>query len=438
MLIYDFIITIIVNGDNIMARILSISDSITKPSGFANVMRNILFRLAYLDHEIYHLGLQNTDGLKLYDYQFEDLGKTGKYIQNLPTYGHSGNFGKPEFPKHFREVQPDIVLTLMDLFMCQWLVEEKKKYNFIWICYLPIDGEPLPKYWETILPHIDIVVAMSQYGERLLNESGYSCVYIPHGVNPHIYKPDEKRKKEFREKYKIDENKFIYLFVNRNQHRKNIPDLVDAYKKVAADKEDTYLYLHCSMTDDIGWNIPVLLRQKKIINKCAYTINLNPELGASIDKLIDIYNMADVLVSTTTGEGFGLTTLEAMACGLPTIITDYTTSEELLGDDCGIRVPVDRYIRLPDKIRGVYAGYPNVDKFADAMNTYYYDRDLVKTHGKNAREASLMYDWDDIVPIWNAIITATLRGRIEEVKEYGEKINIKRLEIYEHENKGGI
>lgn len=411
-----------------MARIMSITDSITKPSGFGNVIRNILFRLARLDHEVYHLGLQNTDGLKLYDYQFDDQARTGKYIVNLPTYGSSAGFGKPEFEKHFLEVRPDIVLTVMDLYMCQWLMQYKKKYNFIWICYLPIDGEPLPEYWSMVLPHIDLIVAMSEYGERLLNEAGYRCAMVPHGVSD-LFEPDAKRGAKFRDKFSIPDDFTIYLFLNRNQHRKNIPDLVDAYTMFSADKFDTYLYFHCAMKEDIGWNIPVYLRSKKVSSKCAYTTGVNPELGVDLSTLIDIYNIADVFVSTTTGEGFGLTTLEAMACAKPVIITDYTTSEELIGDNCGIRIPVDRMVRLPDKTRGVYAGYPDVNKFAEAMQFYYDNVDIRIQHGLNGRKKSQLYRWDDLVPIWHALIHAMMKGRVTTIRDALDSANLKKLEV---------
>lgn len=373
--------------------------------------------------------MQNTDGLKIYDYQFNDLGKTGKYITNLETFGSSAGLGKPEFEKHFKNVGPDIVFTLMDLHMCQWLVEFKRHYNFIWICYLPLDGEPIPDYWSSVLPHIDLVVAMSQYGERVLSEAGFACAYVPHGVNTDIFKPYPERGKKFRERFKIPDDFTIFLFLNRNQHRKNIPDLVDAYSIFAADKFDTYLYFHCQLAEEMGWNIPILLRAKKVINKCAYTTEVNAEIGVSIDDLIDIYNMADVLVSTTTGEGFGLTTLEAMSCGKPVIITDYTTSEELIGDDAGIRVPVDRYIRLPDRTRGVYAGYPSVEKFVEAMQFYYDNKDEMLKAGEIARKRALMYNWDEIVPIWHALITALIRDRSENLKKMIYSTNVRTLEV---------
>ena len=286
----------------------------------------------------------------------------------------------------------------------------------------------MPGYWHQILPHIDLIVVMSKWAEKVINNEGYSCAYVPHGVNTEIFSPQPERGLAFRAKHNIPEDYMIYLFMNRNQHRKNVPDLVDAYKIFAANKHDTFLYFHCCLKEDMGWNIPILLKQAKIINKCAYTTGINPEIGASLDAVVDIYNAADVMVSTTTGEGFGLTTIEALSCGKPVIITDYTTSEELVKGH-GQLIPVDRYVRLIDRTRGVLAGYPDVKKFAEAMDLYYYDRELLRRDGENARKFALGYSWDNIVPIWHALIIALQRQKVGEIRTMIDKINVKKLEV---------
>ncbi|NCQ29488.1 MAG: glycosyltransferase family 4 protein, partial [Armatimonadetes bacterium] len=43
-----------------------------------------------------------------------------------------------------------------------------------------------------------------------------------------------------------------------------------------------------------------------------------------------IYNLFDVMVLPTMGEGFGLQFLEAMACGIPVVATDCSAVTELL------------------------------------------------------------------------------------------------------------
>jgi hypothetical protein len=56
------------------------------------------------------------------------------------------------------------------------------------------------------------------------------------------------------------------------------------------------------------------------------------EENMSPKQLNELYNMAHVGVSATGGEGFGLTTLECVAAGVPMVIGNHSTSAEILGE----------------------------------------------------------------------------------------------------------
>jgi glycosyltransferase involved in cell wall biosynthesis len=44
-----------------------------------------------------------------------------------------------------------------------------------------------------------------------------------------------------------------------------------------------------------------------------------------------IYSAMDVLLNPAMGEGFGITVLEAQACGTPAIVTDFSAMTEVCG-----------------------------------------------------------------------------------------------------------
>ncbi len=48
--------------------------------------------------------------------------------------------------------------------------------------------------------------------------------------------------------------------------------------------------------------------------------------------LIQIYNAADILIAPSLHEGFGITLLEAMACGTPVITSNVSAMPEVVGD----------------------------------------------------------------------------------------------------------
>lgn len=57
--------------------------------------------------------------------------------------------------------------------------------------------------------------------------------------------------------------------------------------------------------------------------------------------LVQIYNAADILLSPSLYEGFGMTILEAMACGTPVITSNVTSLPEVAGDAAVLVDPTD-------------------------------------------------------------------------------------------------
>jgi glycosyltransferase involved in cell wall biosynthesis len=76
----------------------------------------------------------------------------------------------------------------------------------------------------------------------------------------------------------------------------------------------------------------------------AYFINGH---GATAEaELHKYYNAADLLLSTSLGEGWGLSTTEALACGTPVAIPNHTSCREIM-DQLDLYGMGDRFVRLP-------------------------------------------------------------------------------------------
>jgi glycosyltransferase involved in cell wall biosynthesis len=58
----------------------------------------------------------------------------------------------------------------------------------------------------------------------------------------------------------------------------------------------------------------------------------------NIEELVELYSASDVYVSCSLEETFGLTTVEAMACGVPVVVFNATTSPELVTPETGFVV----------------------------------------------------------------------------------------------------
>lgn len=58
----------------------------------------------------------------------------------------------------------------------------------------------------------------------------------------------------------------------------------------------------------------------------------------NVEELVEFYSMADVVLNLSYQESFGLTTVEGMACGTPSIVYNATASPELVSQETGIIV----------------------------------------------------------------------------------------------------
>jgi D-inositol-3-phosphate glycosyltransferase len=87
------------------------------------------------------------------------------------------------------------------------------------------------------------------------------------------------------------------------------------------------LYLHVCPTGDVGYGIDQLA---KYYNLKGRVILAQPGVyhGSTDDEMALTYRAANVGISTTQGEGWGLTTMEGMACGLPQIVPDWSALGE--------------------------------------------------------------------------------------------------------------
>jgi glycosyltransferase involved in cell wall biosynthesis len=102
--------------------------------------------------------------------------------------------------------------------------------------------------------------------------------------------------------------------------------------------------------------------------RCAGVNLLPPQPKAMLRQL---YWRHDVLVLPSLGDSFGFVAMEAMACGLPVIVSEH----------CGVPVP-DASWRVP---------VMNADAIAERLQLYARDRALCRAHGRIAAEFAASY-----------------------------------------------
>jgi len=132
------------------------------------------------------------------------------------------------------------------------------------------------------------------------------------------------------------------LHVGRIMPRKNIGVLIEAFDLVAARFED----LHLVLTGGTGHDSAEILQK---IKASPYRERIHLAGWVSDKELGAIYAGAEVLVFPSRHEGFGLPTVEAMACGTPVIASPEAASGEVAGDAV-VRVDCSDPASLADAI----------------------------------------------------------------------------------------
>ena len=414
-------------------KILLISDSLEGPTGFATNALGVAWSLAK-EFDVHVLGLQSNRDLDV-TISIQDEDRKVYEHANVPRNTDTPwDFGSQSLPILLDKLEPEILLTVNDIQMVQHipkilyedtinlkvldmpakqfldkesilmqlegeLEKFKEKYprDTKWIMLAPQDGEPPIPNWKYIYSTADKVVAMSKYGQKIFKKYfNMNVPYIYHGVDTNLFKKQDRPD--------ILKDKFVVGDINRNQPRKQPVRVIQAFAKFAKDKPDALLHLQMDWNDRFGWPLLYFVNLYNIGNKI---IRPRP-VGISRDEVSYIYNSWDVNIMTTGGEGFGLPFIEAGAVGTPSIANDYTTSKELLidGKPSPRGLLTDYYLewQMLD-VAAVQRSIVDIDSLVDTMNKYYYNRDLLEEHSKNAEKwtrknvslSKLQFKWIDLV-----------------------------------------
>ena len=305
-------------------------------------------------------------------------------------------------------VKPDVIVVQNDGWNIPFYVNKLRtrlsngEYAFPEYAGIPIvavvavDGKNFQGKW---LDGVSLTVFWTQFALDEARAGGYigPGVVIPLGVDCTVYYPDDPREARMRRIPSLM-GKFIVGNVNRNQPRKRWDLLLKCFAEwVRADDAlgDTYLYLHAAPTGDKGCHVEQLARYYGVLNRLAF---MQPTLwyGISEDEMRDTYLCFDVQVNTGQGEGFGLTTLEGMACGVPQIVTNWSG----LGDwtkGASIQVPCSSTAVGPPYVN-VLGGVMDEEEFIQALDHVYQNPHWRHKLGEQAlaRAVEPRFQWSNI------------------------------------------
>ena len=112
-------------------------------------------------------------------YGLEGRGLTWQGIQVSPKAYHP--YGQDIAAADAQNEQSDLLMSLMDAWVCD--ADLLQKDGTPWVPWFPVDMEPLPPPVAKQVAKAFARIVFSKFGERMVNDAGLDCLYIPHGVD---------------------------------------------------------------------------------------------------------------------------------------------------------------------------------------------------------------------------------------------------------------
>lgn len=201
---------------------------------------------------------------------------------------------------------------------------------------LPFISMAVWKYALRGLHKADHIIAVSSNTAKdvvqNLNIAREQITVVPDAVEPLFQLLAQDEVESFRQQHSISPETICLLHVGSNHPRKNVFTIL----RVLEALKERGLSIHLWKTG------ADLTAEQKIFIQTYGLENFVTYLGKP-DKstLVQIYNAADILLSPSLYEGFGMTVLEAMACGTPVITSNVSSLPEVTGDAAVLVAPTD-------------------------------------------------------------------------------------------------
>jgi glycosyltransferase involved in cell wall biosynthesis len=251
----------------------------------------------------------------------------------------------------------------------------------------------------------------TEFAQREARSGGYDgpSSVVPLGVDTSVYRPAPRD--AARRAVGLPTDVFLVGNVNRNQPRKRL-DLTLAYFAQwlrTYPHEDARLFLHVAPTGETAYDIDQLARYFDLKGRVILS-EPGAYKGLPETRLALLYNCFDVGISTTQGEGFGLPTLEMMACGTPQIVPDWSALGEWTRPASTL-VPCTSLACTPNEIN-VVGGIADGHAFVEALEAVYSSpvKQAQMAHAGLVLADLPCYRWSNIGQRIGAIVQGAVNG----------------------------
>ncbi len=306
------------------------------------------------------------------------------------------------------------------------------------IAYSVWEADAIPPYWISELnTYFDAVVVADDFLEKLYKSSG---VLIPIFVLPHGSYLEDWMKlvpPPLPAKPFVFSMSGSYYF--KQFPRKNHDILIDAFEKAFAQHQDVRLKIHIRKSGSQVESVRSLLKRfafKKHGGIDWQRGNITISFGdLSDDEYKNFVASSHCYLQISSGEGFSMSPREALAVGIPTIVTDNTAQTTICNSGfvrsvpCTIEVPFEYGKQLR----------PTVDAVAEGMLDVYRHHQRYREYAFQAKTWLYQYTADGLIPRYLSLFKPqkVILGDGNEITKECLITNSEKL-YHKYQNLGGL
>jgi glycosyltransferase involved in cell wall biosynthesis len=337
-------------------RFVLVSTHVDQTTGYSKVSHALLKQLATLSPKVktFHYGFQRhparagmrkvPDGVTSYDAAAnEDPKEEG--------------FGFNKIHEYLEMVSPDVVMIYNDpLTVCRFI--EAMKYDpakspyRLWVYLDQVYEGAAPQMLDVIRKYAERIYCFSDSWKRVF--LGYGPApdvrILEHAVDTGMFSslPADARH-AIRKSVNLPADAVVILNANRNSQRKRLDLTVQGFVRALARNPKLHLMIASNLNPQTGAYYDVqriYMEELKLNGLDAFTYIRNLILvDTSAPNVIDddgvnqMYNLADIGINTSDGEGFGLCQLEHLYTGAPQVVTGLDAYRAFLNEEVAAFVP---------------------------------------------------------------------------------------------------
>jgi len=390
-------------------KILTLSDHPMSPSGVGTQSKYIIEGMLKTGKYSF---ISLAGAIKHPDYRPQ---RTEEWKEDWTIFPVDG-YGTQEVVRSIlRTEKPDIIWFMTDPRFWGWLwqIENEIRPNVPMVYYHVWDNYPYPKFNRKFYLSNDHIGTISKLSHDIVKTVApeIPSTYIPHAVNTDVFKrlPEEAIIKFKRENLNIADDRFVFFWNNRNARRKQSGSLIWWYaqflKKTGV---KATLIMHTDPKDVHGQDLHAILAELKLLNREV----LISEQKVPPQNLAYFYNAADATINISDAEGFGLATLESLACETPIIVTKTGGLQDQIRDSqgnlLGIEIPpASQAIIGSQEVPYIYEDRISEEQMVGALEAFVnIPKEQRKIIGQAGRQYVIQnFNFDNFINQWDTLFT---------------------------------